>query len=319
MNITPEMIHNVTVGVIIAIGSMGGAIGQGIAASGTLESITRQPASYHENLRTMFIGVALIESGPIVTLVCSLMLCFSETPVSWGSAYADCGVAFLLSITSFLACIASGLVVRAASISIGRQPFLAKNIFTLMVLAQAIIEAPIIFAFILTSLIQHFITPELSLIQGAQYCAAALALGFGSIGPSIGQAFFASACCSAIGIRKAVYHKIFPFMLLNQTLIDTPLIFSLLFSFLILYTPMSPLAEFIHVVPLIMAAITIGCGSIGSGIGIGYTASCSAYQIAENPENYNSIFKTTLLSVMFIESSTIYAMIIALSLIMKIM
>lgn len=319
MNIHPEILHNLAIGLIIASGGIGGAIGQGIAACGTMDGITRQPLSSGDNFRTMFIGLALIESGPVVALVCSLMLYFNPTPITWGSAFADLGIAFALSITSALSCIASGLTVKAASISIGRQPFLAKNIFTLMILAQAIIEAPIIFSFIITALIQRFIVPDLPLIHGIQYCASALALGFGSIGPSTGQALFASACCTTLGLRKSVYNKIFPFMLLNQTLIDTPLIFSLLFSFIILYTPLSSTAPLISVIPLVMAAISMGCGSIGSGIGIGYTASRSAYQIAEDPENYHSIFKTTLLSVMFIESSTIYAMIIAFSLIMKVM
>ncbi len=310
--LTPQTMHYVSIAGIIGFSALGGCIGQGIAGMGSIRSMTRQPDSYNEIFRAMFIGLVLIESGPIVALVSSLMLLFKQAPTSWGTAWAEVGIALAISATCCVMSIASGTVVRAATYSISRQPFSVKNIFTLMIMAQAIIEAPAIFAFIVSVLIHSSITTDLNLALGLKYFASCLVLAIGSIGPSIGQAIFSSAACSAAGLRNNIQDKLFPFMLINQTLIDTPLIFCLLFSFLILFTQLPIENSFGTSISFIAAAAAMGSGTLGSGIGIGYTGAQCAYQIAHNPQQYRLIFKTNLFSIAFIESSTIYAMIIAL-------
>lgn len=309
---TPALLHYLSIAGIICLGSLGGCIGQGIAGVGSLSGMTRQPTSYNDIFRAMFIGLVLIESGPIIALVSALMLLFKQTPVDWGNAWAEVGIALVISITTCVMSIASGTVVRASTHAMSRQPFSVKNIFTLMIMAQAIIEAPAIFAFIISVIVHLNSSSSLSLAEGLRQFSACLVLALGSIGPSIGQSIFSSAACSAAGMRSNIQDKLFPFMLINQTLIDAPLIFCLLSSFLILTTNLSLHAPLEASVPFLAAAFSIGGGSFGSGIGIGYTGSRSAYQIAYNPDHYRLIFKTNILSIAFIESSMIYSMIIAL-------
>ena len=66
-----------------------------------------------------------------------------------------------------------------------------------------------------------------------------------------------------------------------------------------------------------MVMITIAVGSTGTAIGEGFVASRSCYQIALNPKSYGVLFRTTILAQAFIESASIYALIIALSLLTK--
>ncbi len=61
---------------VLAIGlaALGGGIGQGIAMSGALEGIARNPNAYDKIFTPMIIGLALIESLVIYALVIAFML-----------------------------------------------------------------------------------------------------------------------------------------------------------------------------------------------------------------------------------------------------
>lgn len=66
----------VTAGLTIAIGSIGPALGQGRAVSQALASIAQQPDASSTISRTLFVGLAMIESTAIYCFVVSLILLF---------------------------------------------------------------------------------------------------------------------------------------------------------------------------------------------------------------------------------------------------
>jgi len=232
-------------------------------------------------------------------------------------ALSELGIGSVIGIAAASISIASSFIVKASSSSIARQPFFAQKIISMMLLAQSIIEAPVIFAFIVALLIRSEIHNTMTMLDGVKNVAACLAIIFGCIGPSIGQAIFGHAACCSIGLNKKTYNKIFSFTLLNQAVIETPLIFCLLISLILIYTPLFDDQAIFQGSILLTSALTIGFGALGTATGLGYTASKSCYQIAYDPENYSLIFRMTLIIHAFIESSIIYAMIIALLLIMK--
>jgi F-type H+-transporting ATPase subunit c len=61
----------------IGIAALGGALGQGRAASAALEGIARNPNAYDKLFTPMILGLALIESLVIYALVVSLILLFA--------------------------------------------------------------------------------------------------------------------------------------------------------------------------------------------------------------------------------------------------
>ena len=63
-------------GLTIAIGSIGPAIGEGMALSKALSSIAQQPDKANTITRTLFIGLAMIESTAIYCFVISIILIF---------------------------------------------------------------------------------------------------------------------------------------------------------------------------------------------------------------------------------------------------
>ena len=314
--ISPQLVHYAAAIFTLAIAVLGGGIGQGLASLAAINAIQRQPCSYTANFRALMIGLALIESGIVIALVTSLLIIFGTQTITLGSALGEFGIAFAIGISGGTVSIASSRVVQAATESIGRQPFFAQKITSVMLLAQSIMEAPVIIAFIISLLIRNRISSDPDVMRGLQCLAAGLTIGLGSIGPSIGQAIFTRAACRGIGVNKTAYNKIFPFMLLLEAIIETPLIFCLLISFMILYRPLDG-GNLSDIAILISSAFAVGLGSLGSATGIGLTASKGVESIASNPEHYSIILRTTLLIVAFVESSMIYAMIVALMLVMK--
>lgn len=322
MIITPEFVHYGAAALALGLGAFGGGIGQGIAGLGVIHSMGRQPASEASSFRAMVIGLALIETGIILALVVSLLLLFSaHGQITWAIALSELGIACALGTAAASVSIASSFVVKASAKSIARQPFFAQKIITMMLLIQSIIEAPVIFAFIISLIIRTRITDEMTMLDAVKNLSAGLAIGLGSIGPSIGQAMFGYASCATLGTHKNSYSKVFPFTLLNEVVIETPVIFCLLVAFMILYSPIVALSsaeEMTQMLVLLVVPFVIGMGALGASTGIGFTASKGCYQIAQEPENYNIILRSTLLAGAFIETAVIYSMIIVFLLITRI-
>ncbi len=63
-------------GLTIAIGSIGPAIGEGLALARALSSIAQQPDKANTITRTLFIGLAMIESTAIYCFVIAIILIF---------------------------------------------------------------------------------------------------------------------------------------------------------------------------------------------------------------------------------------------------
>lgn len=63
-------------GLTIAIGSLGPALGQGRAVAQALSSIAQQPDEAGTITRTLFVGLAMIESTAIYCFVISIILLF---------------------------------------------------------------------------------------------------------------------------------------------------------------------------------------------------------------------------------------------------
>jgi F-type H+-transporting ATPase subunit c len=68
----------ITAGITIAIGSLGPALGQGKAVSTALGSIAQQPDAAPTITRTLFVGLAMIESSSIYCFVVSMILLFAN-------------------------------------------------------------------------------------------------------------------------------------------------------------------------------------------------------------------------------------------------
>jgi F-type H+-transporting ATPase subunit c len=68
----------VTAGISISFGSLGPALGEGRAVSTALTSLAQQPDAAITITRTLFVGLAMIESTAIYCFVVSMILIFAN-------------------------------------------------------------------------------------------------------------------------------------------------------------------------------------------------------------------------------------------------
>lgn len=68
----------ITAGLTIAIGAIGPALGEGRAVAQALTAIAQQPDEAGTISRTLFVGLAMIESTAIYCFVVSMILLFAN-------------------------------------------------------------------------------------------------------------------------------------------------------------------------------------------------------------------------------------------------
>jgi F-type H+-transporting ATPase subunit c len=79
----------VSAGLTIAIGAIGPALGEGRAVAQGLASLAQQPDEGNRITRTLFVGLAMIESTAIYAFVVSLILLFANP--FWDYAVSHAG------------------------------------------------------------------------------------------------------------------------------------------------------------------------------------------------------------------------------------
>ena len=72
------MVSIFTAGITIAIGAIGPALGEGRAVAQALSAIAQQPDEAGTITRTLFVGLAMIESTAIYCFVVAMILIFAN-------------------------------------------------------------------------------------------------------------------------------------------------------------------------------------------------------------------------------------------------
>ena len=65
-------------GITISVGTIGPALGEGRAVAAALDAIARQPEAASTISRTLFVGIAMVESTAIYCLVITLIVLFAN-------------------------------------------------------------------------------------------------------------------------------------------------------------------------------------------------------------------------------------------------
>ncbi len=68
----------VTAGITIGVGAIGPALGEGRALAAALQAMAQQPDESSTISRTLFVGLAMIESTAIYCFVISIILLFAN-------------------------------------------------------------------------------------------------------------------------------------------------------------------------------------------------------------------------------------------------
>lgn len=75
---TIEMISIIGAAMAVSFGAIGPALAEGRSVAAAMEAIARQPESVGPLSRTLFVGLAMIETMAIYCLVVALLLLFAN-------------------------------------------------------------------------------------------------------------------------------------------------------------------------------------------------------------------------------------------------
>ncbi len=320
MELIAALIYFIGLSLCIAVGAGGVSIGQGYAGGVATEGIARQGAAYGPVRQALLVGCAFLESGCVFSLIVVLVYLFHfSSGQALGYDAMVLGVTALsMGIVAGTVGIVSGAIVRGAIRSMARQPYHAGRILSLMMVAQILLEAPMIFMFIIAFMVKSWAVPSISLLYAIQLMGGSFIFACGAVGPAIGQAWFCSSVCEAVGLNISMYARIFSFSFIVQAMIETPIVFALLVSLMMMMlTPMAGVTAVELIALCIGVAIAIGFGSAGAAIGSGRAASAAVRAMADNPEQAATLARLGIFCQAIIDTAVIYSLIISVLLIKK--
>lgn len=310
-----DFLHYSTIALAVGINSVSVGIGEGIATMSALEAMNRQPETKSDIQTCAIMGMALIETAAIMGVAISMIMLLGPQ-IEQRTLYqglAEIGIACAICFTGLVVGIVSAWPVQSACLSIARQPFAGKTIMRFMLITQSIIQTPIIFGFIIAIFIRTQASQVISLAESLRLIASGFCIGFGSIGPAIGLAYFAKKACASLGINRHAHGKLIPFIFISQAIVETPIIFALVIALILITTTAT---SDLHGIAYIAAALSIGLGTVGTGISSGKTAAAACEQIAYEPGNYSLLSKVSMFAQGLIDTCAIYALLISFMIIL---
>ena len=314
MNEGIPVLHYATIVTCVAATSLGVGIGGGLAGMSSTKAMDIQPTARAEIFRTMILGMAIIETAAIIGLVVSLLMLTSSFETASGYTHlAELGIMFAIALPGLVIGVVAALPVQQAVLAIARQPFFSQKITSLMLITQVMIQTSVIFGFISAILIKGQAQAVDSLAESLRLIASGVSIGLGCIGPALGLALFAQKACWAIGINRNSYNRVFSFALISQAIIETPILFAFVISLLCISTTTQ--GTLIAGIATLAASLAIGFGTFGPGIGSGITAAAACKQMAFVPAQYPLLSRLSMLGQGLIDTSAIYALLVALLLI----
>jgi F-type H+-transporting ATPase subunit c len=314
---TSALIHFGTIVFTTAASAIGVGIGQGLTSATAIEAMDEQPAARGDIAKTAILGMALIETAALLGVIVSIIVLLGTSAEhTIYTSLSEFGIAFSVGLSALVLGIISARPAQAACMSVARQPFLAQKIMRFMLVTLSLVQTPLIFGLIIAIFIKNQAAVAFSIGDGLRLIASGLTMGVGSIGPIVGLALLSQAACKSIGTNRNAYNTLLTFTLVGQAIIETPIIFALILSLMMLFM-VSPLAEHQHLegFAFFAASICFGLGTLGTGLSSGKVAATACEQIAEHPEQSGVISRLSMFAQGLIETSAIYAFIVALFLI----
>lgn len=310
-----DFIHYGVIACAIVTNSISVGIGQGLTSYSALNAINRQPSARNDIIRVALIGMTLIETVAILALLVAILLLIKAPTdnANYFEYLSEIGIAFAIAITGFVIGLASSVPAQAACHAVARQPLFTQKIFGFMLMTQVLIQTPVISALIVSLLIQGQAANVTSLGDSLRLIASGLCIGIGSIGPAIGLSLFSRAALNGIGKNTQAYSKLLSFTFISEAIIETPIIFCLIIAVTLLFVVPRPETEnILNGIIFLAAGLCTGLGTLGTGISSGATGAAACSQIADKPEEYSILSRTSMLAQGIIETIVIYAVLLSL-------
>ncbi len=304
-------------GLAMGLGAVGAAIGEGYTAAQANVAVSRDPKNSGEIFKNMLVGQAVAESASIFALVIAILLLFLDVAVpTLLKAAALLGAGICMGFGAIGSGIGSGYPGGKACAGIARQPAIASQLTTNMLIGSAVCQTPAIFSMVVALMLMFINFGNAPLFPTwAAYLGAGISMGLAAIGSGYGGGLAAGASCEGIARHPKTATNVTTIMLVGQAVSQTPSIFGLLVSFILMFKAFPESTALSASMALLAAGICTGFGGIGPGLGNGMTAEGAVKWVARNVEHAGDLMRIMLVGQAVSQSTAIYAMVVSLVLI----
>jgi len=301
----------------MGLGAIGAAIGEGNTAAKANLAVSRNPKISGDIFKNMLVGQAVAESASIFALVIAILLLFLDVPVpSLLKAAALMGAGLSMGLGAIGSGVGSGNPAGEACSGIARQPAVASQLTTNMLIGSAVCQTPAIFSMVVALMLIFIDFGNAPLYPTwAALLGAGLSMGLAAIGSGYGGGLAAGASCEGIARNPSSLANVTTIMLVGQAVAQTPSIFGLLISFILMFKSFPESTSLSAAMALLGAGLCMGFGGIGPGVGNGMAAEGAVRWVARNVEHAGELMRIMLVGQAVSQSTAIYAMVVSLVLI----
>jgi ATP synthase F0 subunit c len=301
----------------MGLGAIGAATGEGYTAGRASEAMARSPDASGEIFKNMLVGQAISESASIFSLVIAILLLFTNaSDPGIVKAASLLGAGLCMGFGAIGSGIGAGLPGGGSCAAISRQPAVSGRITTNMLIGTAVCQTPAIFAMVVALMLLFKPSGNLpDLPTWAAMIGAGLSTGLAAIGSGYGGGMAAAASCEGVARHPDASTPVTTAMLVGQAVAQTPSVFGLLVSFILMFRTVPESASLSASVALLSAGLCMGLGGIGPGIGNGMVAEGAVRWIGRRVEAAGDLMRVMLVGQAVSQSTAIYAMVVSLVLI----
>ena len=307
-------------GIAMGFGAIGAGLGEGYAAGMANEGLATRPEKSVEVVKNMLIGQAISESAAIFALVIAVLILFTDpSGQSMLKAWAFLGAGLSMGFAAIGSGIGAGLAAGKACVSIVRQPASSNKILTTMLIGSAVCQTPAIFGMVIAFLLLFLDLSSIPLYPGwAAVLGAGFATGLSAIGPAIGEGVATSQAVDGVARHHETNATTNRMLFVGLGVTESTAVYGFLISLMLLFYGFEENYTLTASLPLLGAGLCMGFGGIGPGLGEGLAAASGIRWIARRPEHTGTLTRTMLIGMAISESTGIYALIVALLLIVVI-
>lgn len=312
-----DLASYVGAGFSMGLGAIGAALGEGYTAGMANQGMSQKVDKSGEIMKNMLVGQAIAESAAIFALVIAILLLFLKVSMpSLLGAASLLGAGMSMGFGAIGSGYGSGFPGGEACLGISRQPAISSRLTTNMLIGSAVCQTPAIFAMVVALMLMFLdfgsapFSPTWAALLGA-----GLSTGLAAVGSGFGGGLVAGASCEGIARQPEGIGQVTTTMLVGQAVCQTPSIFGLLISFVLMFKLFPEATTLNPCFALLAAGLCMGFGGIGPGIGNGFAAQGAVKWIARNMESAGALTRTMLVAQAVSQSTAIYAMVVSLVLI----
>ncbi|MFH1057864.1 MAG: ATP synthase F0 subunit C [Pseudomonadota bacterium] len=238
MNLWPGWAALLGAGLSVGLAAIGSGVGSGMPAGAATEGVARQSSAISTIRTNMLVGSAVCQTPSIFGMVVAFMLIFidwSERP-AWPTWAALLGAGINTGLSAIGPGIGNGITAAEAARGVARQPECSSTLTTTMLIGLTVAQSTVIYGFLISLVLLFIPQAEAhTMTAWAAPLSAGICMGFGGIGPGIGEGI--TAAYAVKRVARNVEHNVLltRVMLVGQAVSESTGIYSLIVALLLLF------------------------------------------------------------------------------------